>query len=132
MANRIRVNRAEARANAYVDGSDYGLDPADEADCVAIVDDAAARDICEWGIALAGTGVKLGTKNVGNVVGATGCIQNLAGSSDGEHIVRLTIAWQGMSATEEPDSACGEDAFGDDDKFRRVASIDTVLADMAL
>jgi type IV pilus assembly protein PilV len=131
MSNRIRVNSVAARAGAYADGADLGLAPAEEADCQAMTN-AAARDLCQWGIALAGTTVKLGDTNVGGIVGARGCIENLAGSSDGELIVRLTIAWQGMSATAAPESGCGEGVFGDDDRFRRVATIDTVLADLAL
>jgi type IV pilus assembly protein PilV len=128
MANRIQVNRTAARAGAYADADDLGLEPAEEATCQAILTNAAARDVCQWGIALAGTGVTLDGANVGGIVGATGCIENLPGSSDGELIVRLTIAWQGMSATGAPNSDCGADAFGDDDAFRRVASIDTVIA----
>lgn len=130
MANRIRVNSAAARAGAYADGTSYGLEPAEEADCQAILTNAAARDLCQWEIALAGAAVKLGATNIGGIVGARGCVQNLPGSSDGEIIVRVTIAWQGMSSTAAPASECGEDAFGDDDGFRRVASIDTVLADL--
>ena len=131
MSNRIRVNSAAARAGAYADGSDYGLSPAEEADCLAITDDAAARDLCLWEIALAGAATKLGDANVGSIVGARGCVENLAGSADGEHIVRLTIAWQGMTETVAPPSSCGEGEFGPDAQ-RRVASIDTVLANLAL
>jgi len=129
MANRVRVNSLAARAGAYPDGDQYGL--LVEADC-NLLTVAAARDLCEWNNALAGSGTKLlDDSNVGSLVGARACVENLAGSVDGERIVRLTIAWQGMAATVAPASACGEDAFGDDD-FRRVASIDTVLANLAL
>jgi len=128
MANRVRVNSLAARAGAYPDGDQYGL--LDEDDCTVLTN-AAERDLCEWNTALAGSGTELDGRNVGSLVGARACIENLAGSGDGELIVRLTIAWQGMAATVAPASACGVNAFGDDD-FRRVASIDTVLANLAL
>jgi len=131
MSNRIRVNSAAAKAGEYLDGSDYGLTPQDEDVCLAIVDDAAGRDLCQWNIALAGTGTLLGGKSVGSIVGARACIENLAGSADGEHVVRLTIAWQGMAKTGSPQSACGAGEFGPDEQ-RRVASIDTVIANLAL
>lgn len=127
MANRVRVNTLAARAGAYPDGDDYGLL---EEDCTGLTV-AAERDLCDWNNAVAGTGVALDGNNVGSLVGARACVENLAGSADGELIVRLTIAWQGMAATAAPSSACGEDAFGDDD-FRRVVSVDAVLADLAL
>jgi len=130
MSNRIRVNSAAARAGEYTDGSDYGLTPQTQATCLAMTN-AADRDVCLWGIAIAGIDVTLGTTNMGSALGARGCIENLAGSADGEHIVRLTIAWQGMSETVAPPSTCGQDEYGTDE-LRRVASIDTVIADLSL
>jgi type IV pilus assembly protein PilV len=130
MANRIQVNSASARSGGYADASDYGLRTI--ANCAAInvasSADAVTRDICEWNSALAGTGAKLGTKNLGSLVGARACIQNLAGSAFGEKIVRLTVAWMGTSATKAPSSTCGKDAFGaDKDDYRRTATIDVTL-----
>jgi len=127
MANRIRVNSVAARANEYPDGDQYGL--LTEEDCTTKTV-TAERDLCDWNTALAGSGVTLGGENVGSLVGARGCIEEIDGSVDDEHIIRLTIAWQGMTETTAPSSACGEDAFGNDG-FRRVASIDTVLANLA-
>ncbi len=133
MSGRVRVNALAARAGAYANtaaGSEVGLaDPEDE-DCTTIAV-AAERDICDWNYALAGAGTIAGGNNIGSIIGARGCIENLVGSTDGELIVRFTVAWQGMSSSSVSDSDCGEDAFGDD-SFRRTASIDVVLADMAL
>lgn len=127
MANRVRVNSLAARAGAYPDGDEYGLL---EEDCTGLTD-AAERDLCDWNNAVAGSSVELDGRNLGSLIGARACVENLPGSADGELIVRLTIAWQGMAATAAPASACGADAYGDD-AFRRVASVDTVLADLAL
>lgn len=130
MANRIRVNNAAARTGGYPDGDQYGLQEAQDCAAIAVI---AERDRCEWNRALLGNDVTTETGTaVGAMNGATGCIENIAGSADGEAVIRLTIAWQGMSATRAPDSLCGKDAYGEDDRFRRVARIDTVIADLAL
>lgn len=149
MANRIRANSVAARDTDGVDAGypegDYGP-PLPEEDCYdpvilddAMVNDTAERDLCYWNTALAGSGVWRDVdgdgvvdadEKLGSLVGARGCIENIPGSVDGEFIIRLTIAWQGMTETKAPASDCGKDAFGDDD-FRRVASIDMVLANLA-
>jgi type IV pilus assembly protein PilV len=128
MSNRIRVNSNAAIAGAYSDGADFGKQ--EEENCT-LKTTAAERDQCDWNAALAGAGVKFGTVNVGSVLGATGCIENVAGSADGETVIRLTIAWQGLTRTVAPNLGCGKDQFGEDE-YRRVASVRTVLADMAL
>ncbi|EEB77548.1 type IV pilus modification protein PilV [marine gamma proteobacterium HTCC2148] len=134
MSNRIRVNTVGARAGEYVDtsaGNEHGLaDPADEV-CSDLMPDVAARDVCDWNAALAGAGVSVDGDNLGSIIGARGCIENVTGSSFGEVIIRLTIAWQGLAATKAPASDCGASAFGDD-KFRRTASLDVVLANLEL
>jgi len=128
MANRIRANAEEARAGAYPVGTEYGLATDDDCTILTVI---AERDLCEWNDAVAGTGVVEDGRNLGSMVGARACIENIAGSTDGEAIIRLTMAWQGMVATAAPVSTCGIDAYGDDDAFRRTVSIDTVLANMA-
>jgi len=132
MANRIRANADAARAGNYTVGDQYGLTGA--VNCANPAFTIAQRDLCEWNIALAGSGVMLDTEAVGGVLGARGCIENIDGSDFGETNIRLTIAWQGMSPTKAPpDSiACGKDQYGDPDSYRRVARLDTVLADLSL
>lgn len=149
MANRIRANSVAARDTdgvdaGYPEDNQYGQ--LEEEDCYdpdilddPAVNDTAERDLCYWNTALAGSGVWRDMngngevdvdEKLGSLVGARGCIENIAGSLDGERIIRLTIAWQGLTETKAPSAACGKDAFGDDD-FRRVASIDMVLANLA-
>jgi type IV pilus assembly protein PilV len=135
MSSRIRANAAAAKADEYSEGVLYGLLP--EADC-STETTTANRDLCEWNITLAGSGIKLETGNpdtedVGSVLGARGCIENIVGSTDGETIIRLTIAWQGLTETRAPglEYDCGENQYGDDG-FRRVVSLDTVLANLVL
>lgn len=129
MSNRIRANALAAKAGDYTEGAQYGL--LAEADC-SIPATTALRDLCEWNITLAGSGVKLetggpATEDVGSVLGARGCLENVVGSTDGETIIRLTIAWQGMTATKAPFSQCGVNQYGEE-THRRTVSLDTVLA----
>ena len=127
MANRLRANSVAARAGGYPEASDYGL--REDVDCTTLTV-IAERDLCEWNDAVAGVEVVEGGRNMGSAMGARGCIENIAGSVDGEAVIRLTVAWQGMVATIAPASICGLDDYGDDDAMRRTVSMDTVLADM--
>jgi type IV pilus assembly protein PilV len=129
MSNRLRANTVAARAGAYPEGAAYGLGT--DEDCTTLTV-TAERDLCEWNDAVAGVNVVEGGRNLGSAMGARGCIESIAGSADGEAIIRLTVAWQGMAASASPVSTCGLNAFGDDDAFRRTVTIDTVLANMAI
>jgi type IV pilus assembly protein PilV len=129
MSNRLRANADAARAGSYPEGAAYGLGP--DVDCTTLTV-TAERDMCEWNDAVAGVSVVEGGRNLGSAMGARGCIENIAGSVDGETVIRLTLAWQGMSPTISPVSTCGVNAFGDDDAYRRTVTMDTVLANMAI
>ena len=138
MANRIRVDAIAARDNAYLESDQYGL--LDEADCTVIAE-SADRYLCEWNNTLAGAGVAQAGQKLGSIIGARGCIENLAGTKDGEKIIRVTIAWQGSTPTIAPASTCGQGQYGavdpndpDDpgDRYRRTASVDVVLANLGL
>jgi type IV pilus assembly protein PilV len=138
MANRIRANAIAAKAGVasgfgeYAEGDDYGLTtPVGSCTNAGTYDTVAKRDICEWELALAGSGVTLGGDDLGSILGARGCIEHIPGSTDGETIIRVTIAWQGLSETRAPASNCGLDQYGDD-KLRRTATLDTVLANLIL
>ena len=74
--------------------------------------------------------VTLSAASVGSINGARGCIENLAGSTDLESVIRVTVAWMGTAPISEPLNTCGQDEYGDDDSFRRVLSVDAVLADL--
>ena len=138
MANRIRVDAIAARAGAYAEGTEYGH--LAEADCTVITV-SADRYLCEWNNTLAGAGVEQSGQKLGSIIGARGCIENLVGSADGEAIIRVTIAWQGSTPTIAPASTCGQGLYGavdpndpDDpgERYRRTASVDVVLANLAL
>ncbi|MEP5568049.1 MAG: type IV pilus modification protein PilV [Halioglobus sp.] len=135
MVNRARVNAIEARAGSYTDGEDYGrIDSDDICPADPSVATTAQNDLCAWNDALVGVDVLSSTsQNFGSIIGARGCIENLDGvSGDGDRIVRVTVAWLGASPTVEPAADCGENQFGADDRYRRVVSMDAVLANLAL
>jgi type IV pilus assembly protein PilV len=135
MASRLRVNSTWAKE--WIADNTDGYPNSTTSDTVQTCSstapttaaEIAALDLCQWNNALVGTGVTQGSTNLGGLVGATGCILNVAGS-EGELLVRLSIAWQGASGTVVPNSTCGQNAFGPDDSLRRVASIDVVLGDL--
>ena len=132
MANRIRSNAPAARAtpNEYLEGT-YGLAPQA---CNPATQTTAQYDLCDWNNLLLGQNVAGG---VGGISEARGCIDDVSlteGSGDGETRMRITVAWQGTTATRAPvddDSYdCGEGEYGDDEAFRRLAVVDVALADL--
>jgi type IV pilus assembly protein PilV len=131
MANRIRANSIAARADNYTVNDQYGLLPEPPSPgCTALT--GAARDLCLWDSALKGADVDLSGQKVGSMVSARGCIASIEGTIDNEKIIRVTVAWQGTSPTATPSSSCGQGNYGDNDSYRRVASLDVVLANLAL
>ncbi len=128
MANRIRSNAPAARAGAYTAGSSYGT--AAQA-CDPNTQTTAAYDLCDWNNLLLGQEVTNAGANVGSVNQALGCIEDLdLAEVDGETRIRITVAWLGTAATAAPNSTCGQGLYGADDAVRRVAVVDTVLADL--
>ncbi|MFV8817839.1 type IV pilus modification protein PilV [Haliea sp. E17] len=128
MAKRMQVNAPAARDGEYTEGEQYGLLPAQVCDPAAL--STADYDLCDWNNILAGQGVALAGINVGSIAAARGCIENIAGSADGETRIRVTVAWQGNAATQAPGSPCGTGQYGADDAYRRVAIVDAVFADL--
>lgn len=131
MVNRLRVNAPAAIAGQYTAGTQYGLvaPAACDPNAVNSAAQAAVYDMCDWNNILAGQDESASL--VGSLNAARGCIETVPGSTDGETIYRITVAWLGTSPTAAPDSTCGQGAYGDDDAYRRVVSVNAVLADLA-
>jgi type IV pilus assembly protein PilV len=90
----------------------------------------AARDKCEWSAMLRGASESQGTTNVGAMIGARGCIEQIQARNPARGvcqpgIYRATVAWQGMHKTTAPTLACGQNAYGgaDNDTMRRAVSV---------
>jgi type IV pilus assembly protein PilV len=112
LADRMQANKANI--TAYV-GSDIGLA---EESCAGKT--GADLDLCEWGNQLNGASEKAdsGTRNVGAMIGARGCVARL----DGQTFV-VTVAWQGLSRAGAPLETCGQGAYGDDSQRRAVSTV---------
>jgi type IV pilus assembly protein PilV len=133
MTDRINSNRGGAAT--YVSATVLGTGNADD-DCTALATNTAAlraaRDRCEWDLALKGASEQRGGVNVGGMIGARGCVElvqpaNPAAGVCTPGIYRVTVAWQGLHKTSEPALTCGQNLYGDaadadKDKLRRVIS----------
>jgi type IV pilus assembly protein PilV len=118
IAERLSANRAGAAE--YV-GVDIGVG------AIEICDAGAARsevDLCEWGNLLRGAAATVADRGVGAMIGARGCIAQLAPST-----FLIAIAWQGLMETAAPAADCGEGEYGND-TARRVVSTVTQFADL--
>ena len=112
MVDRLSVNKANAAS--YV-ASNVGAAGTEQA-CGSL--SGAARDLCEWNNVLVGAAEKSGTRKIGAMIGARGCI-----TSPAANVYLVTVAWQGLSATAVPvGSTCGQNAYGDD-RQRRTATV---------
>ena len=112
MIERMNANRKEAIQ--YV--GDYTV-PSVASDC-ALEATIVARDQCEFRNKLRGVDTLDGAKAIGAPIAARGCIIETA---PGSNMYVVAIAWQGLKSTGAPDSACGENAF-DQEEHRRVFS----------
>lgn len=125
MANRIQVN--PNAAGQYSTGDDW-LGIASEVDCSAIVDLTARADCTAWDGLLKGTAVvSAAGDDIGAMIGARGCVVEVQPRSNVDGacspgIYRISVAWQGLVQSTEPDEACAAGEYGDDDGYRRVVS----------
>lgn len=125
MVSRLRTNPAAARAGAY-DNQELGLAAA-ACDETADVQDAA-MDLACWNEALRGVSVSDGAEQLGSMIGARGCIERVSGAGDTTVVLKVSVAWQGLTPTVAPALACGFGQYGADDSLRRVVAVDVGLA----
>jgi type IV pilus assembly protein PilV len=96
MASRIQLNRNAAAA--YVTAAPLGTGMA----CPAGGLTREENDVEEWCAALQGAAETLGANQVGAMVGARACVENIAA---GEYLV--TVAWQGIAPLSAPPASVG-------------------------
>jgi type IV pilus assembly protein PilV len=133
MAGRLRASAAEARAapSPYTADGGTALYGESETDCSDSTMTVAARDLCEWNNALIGNSVRdPNDASVASIINARGCIDRLADSVDGEVVIRVTVTWQGLVETAPPDLDCAENAYGNEN-LRRAVATRVVLAELA-
>jgi type IV pilus assembly protein PilV len=125
MADRIDDNRANAASYITTTplGTLYGS-------CTATGTGSAA-DLCEWSNALLGAAEMQGTNPVGAMIGARGCIYQIAAAASGVPAQYLVaVAWQGLNPTASPAVPCGQGSsnYGSSDALRRVVSLPISIA----
>lgn len=115
MVDRINSNRTNALA---YDGTAVGT-PNAIMDCGGLA--GAALDQCEWNNALLGNAETAGTKSVGAMVGARGCVTNTVATNPREFLV--SVVWQGVNPTAAPASTtCGQNAYGNEALRRAIVA----------
>lgn len=121
-----RINGNPQNANDYVNAADvFGVDDTVTSCAAALT--GAARDKCEWSVALQGGSEKKGTGNLGMMKGARGCItliraRNNTKGSCASGIYLVSVAWEGMHETVAPSAVCAKDKYGTSNTLRRVIS----------
>ena len=113
MADRMTANKAQIKD--YV-ASNVGLTLDDCTPYAAVP--SYKLDLCEWNNQLNGSSEKAGSKNVGAMIGARGCVVRLDAVT-----FLVTVAWQGLSRAGIPKEACGQGAYGDDENRRTVSTV---------
>lgn len=123
MANRLQANGGQnngANVITYTLNNPLGTggtNPVGGASCAAGAS-IAAIDLCEWHNALLGAAETQGAgNNVGAMIGARGCIYQVAAPATGFAAQYLiVVSWQGINNTSKPDvstaSSAGKCGFG--------------------
>jgi type IV pilus assembly protein PilV len=96
MASRMQLNRNNA--DNYITGGPIGTGMA----CPVGGATREEMDLSDWCVALQGAGETLGGANVGAMVGARACVENIAAN---EYLI--TVAWQGMTPVSAPPASVG-------------------------
>jgi type IV pilus assembly protein PilV len=127
-ANAIAAGAVPA-VDGYASTEVFGTGHTDASPCPTAA--GAARDQCEWSIALKGAAEKQGTTNLGAMIGARGCVTRIQAPDTNTGVCTpgiylVTVAWQGLTMTAAPAAACAQDSYGDD-KFRRTVSARVVV-----
>lgn len=128
-----RMQANQAQDVSYVVGS-LGTGDTQPADCSTVAGNRALVDLCEWSNSLKGASETSedGTTNMGGMIGARGCVEQLQAANPAPSICqpatyRVTIAWQGLNATVAPAVVCGKDLYGTDDSLRRAISSRVII-----
>ncbi|PKO60932.1 MAG: type IV pilus modification protein PilV [Betaproteobacteria bacterium HGW-Betaproteobacteria-18] len=138
MVNRINTNRKAADCYALPDpiGTGYFVPSvgtrAVTSTCPVVSTeeqgwaDRTDQDIREWNSLLLGSAEKSGTRDVGAMLGARGCITLVSAG-----VYQVSVVWQGGGQTIAPPSGvtCGADLYGDE-ALRRAVSVPLQIANL--
>ena len=112
MTNRINSNRF--RRNEYLTSTPRGVGYPEE-NCTTIAT-GGLRDLCEWNSLLLGTAELAGSRQVGGMPEARGCVTQTDVNMPQEY--EIAVVWLGATPTKAPDTTCGVGLYGDD-RYRR-------------
>lgn len=101
MADRINANRKNVASYITTAPRGTGFNGYAGLACASLT--GSGPDLCEWHNALLGAAEKQGGANIGAMIGARGCIYQIAAPSTGvagEYVV--VVAWQGLNITTAP------------------------------
>lgn len=137
MAERVRMNPIDAFENYQSFDTGISCSTLENADGPLSPEDRAANDRCHWAAVLRGLSVKVNeadTRGLGAPLGAMGCLETDK-RANGETVVRVAVAWQGLTAQVAPYAPCGAGLFTNadpvnpsvDEAFRRVLYRDVVV-----
>lgn len=118
-----RINANRALADSYVTAN-LGTGDGEPEDCSGVAA-GPSRDKCEVSNALKGAAEKKADVNAGAMTNARGCVErvqpvNTVTCTPG--IYKVTVAWQGLHKTKEPEDSCGSGMYGGDG-YRRAISV---------
>lgn len=99
MTNRMGANRKNAASYATGSASPLGTGDGQPGTCSG---SGQGFDACQWSNALKGAAEQSGSNNVGAMIGARGCIENL-----GADQYQIIVVWQGLMPLSAPASGCG-------------------------
>lgn len=127
LAQRMEANRLEAAK--YADqaplAAPVGTGMA-QCPVPAATANRSEKDISEWCNALQGAGEVSGASRVGSMIGGRGCVEDLGIGPSGDLSLRVTVAWQGMTALSAPTESCGAGQYNgtgcENDRCRRTVS----------
>ena len=116
MVDRINANRKNSMS--YVTSTPLGTGD-DPEDCGSL--SGVARDKCEWHNALLGAAEVQGGNNIGAMIGARGCVENLDPAMPRRF--RVAVVWQGLNPTVAPGATdCGKGSYGSNEAARRAVT----------
>lgn len=129
MVSRINANRSVA--SCYSNGVTGVVTNATIPACTtgtASEQSIANSDLAAWKSQIQGAAERSGTSNVGAMIGAIGCVDQI---DPVNAIYRVSVAWQGLMATAAPSLTCGQNNFGSDDRLRRVVSVEVTIGNLS-
>lgn len=130
MTNRLSANRTNAATYVTTAADPLGTGDSQPISCSG---NGQSFDACQWSNALKGASEQSSSANVGAMIGARGCVEDLG---TGEQFM-ITVAWQGLTPISAPASNCGAGLYDGtgtkcvDDLCRRTMSTIVRIANLA-